>query len=491
MFILYASFLRTHGMYDVIVIGRDLSSLIASLASARYGLKTILVNEGRFEMEHREAGYAFPIDPTPFSGIGKNQTVGCFLKELLLMPDEILPSVLDPAIQVIFNEHRVDLFHDRERLIVDMVREFPQCEREIRRFYHAVSKAEKLIERWIDEDHNSQATVLRKFFRGLLRVPTAAAGRFSLLIRGNQHGAFRQVIEAQLATLSHLDYGPYPFPLSAAYLLALPQKAIYDPYGKISWMTGLCEEFTDAGGILMEDSSVIRIDTNPEIIVDVKSAGSSQTLRAKKLVVSAQWEKLRLLMFREKIFRHLAHKLDALHPTLYPFSLHMGIYARGLPEALAPCAVVVSKETKMTTSQCLVFILSSRPGETEHAPEGRRAITATVFLKDSPLILADLELKEIAKSIIDTLDGFLPFLRESIDFVNIEKSIELSRRSQEIVCQKYPQKKRTIIGMNTLSPETPLRNVFLTGGILRAGLGFEGEILAGLDAAFLTRKEMP
>ena len=43
--------------------------------------------------------------------------------------------------------------------------------------------------------------------------------------------------------------------------------------------------------------------------------------------------------------------------------------------------------------------------------------------------------------------------------------------------------------MNTLSPETPLRNVLLTGGVLRAGLGFEGEILSGMDAALLAGKE--
>lgn len=335
-------------MYDIIVIGRDLSSLIAALASARCGLRTILVNEGKFEMEHREAGYAFPIDPTPFSGIGEHQTVDCLLKELLLTPAVIpLPSVLDPALQVIFNDHRVDLFHDRERLIIDMVREFPEREREIRRFYHALSKAEKLIERWIGEDHNGQATVLRKFFRGLLRLPAAVAGRFSLLFWGNQSdGAFRKVIEAQVATLSHLDCSHYPFPLSVAYLLALPQRAVYDPYGKIPWMTWLLKEFTDAGGTLMENCSVIRIDTHPEIIVDVESAGSSETFHGKKLIVSAQWEKLRLLLFHKKIFRRLARKLDALHPTLYPFSLHLGVYAGGLPETLAPCAIVVSKEKK-------------------------------------------------------------------------------------------------------------------------------------------------
>jgi hypothetical protein len=38
--------------------------------------------------------------------------------------------------------------------------------------------------------------------------------------------------------------------------------------------------------------------------------------------------------------------------------------------------------------------------------------------------------------------------------------------------------------MSTLSPRTRIPNVLLTGGILRAGLGFEGEIIAGMDAAF-------
>jgi phytoene dehydrogenase-like protein len=479
-------------MYDVIVIGRDLSSLIAALTSARYGRRTILVNECKFETEYRQAGYAFPIDPTPFSVFGEDQTVGCLIKEYQLTSDTVpLSPVLDPALQVIFTDHRVDLFHDRERLIADMVREFPEQKKEIKRFYRAVSKAEILMKRWINEDHYSQSHHFKMFFRGLLRLPTAIVSRSSLNIRGNQSDeVFRKVIESQYAILSHLDCSHYPFPVSAAYLLALPQRGFYHPYDRVSWMTWLCKEFTDAGGILMNDCSVMRIDTNPEIIVDMESAGTSLTLRGTKLVVSAQWEKLKLLLMHQKIFRRLVHKLDSLRPGLYPFCLHMGVYTGGLPEAMAPYTVVVRDETKPATDQNLVFLVSSRPGEMEHAPEGKQAITATVFLKDSPLMLTDLELNEIAKSIIDSLDGFLPFLRESIDFVNIEKSIELSRRSQEIVSQKYRPRKGTIIGMNTLTPETPLHNVLLTGGILRASLGFEGEILAGLDAASLIGTEI-
>jgi hypothetical protein len=105
-------------------------------------------------------------------------------------------------------------------------------------------------------------------------------------------------------------------------------------------------------------------------------------------------------------------------------------------------------------------------------------------------MLTDPELSGVAKAIIDSLEGLLPFLRENIDYVNIEKSISWARRSQEVINQKYRTRKGTITGITTLSPVTPLSNVFLTGGILRAGLGFEGEILAGMDAALLALGEV-
>jgi phytoene dehydrogenase-like protein len=480
-------------MHDTIIIGRDLSSLIAALASSRQGLKTVLITEGNQEAEHRAAGYAFPIDPTPISGFGEDESVLDLLKELHLTPDNgPKPLLMNPAIQVIFSGHRVDLFHNRERLILDMIREFPQQEREIRRFYHSVDKAGALIERWIGEDHAGQSRDLGKIFRGLLRLPAAIAGRFSLVIHGTGNfGAFRRVIEAQLAILSHLYTIGAPFPLSAAYLLSLPQRGVYYPLGgRIAWMNWLRKRFTDNGGILMDNCSVMRIDTKPEIIIDIENAGISTTIRSKRLIVSAQWEKLKLLLLRQKIFRRLVRRLHSIRPTAYPFCLHLGVRAGGLPERLAPYVVWVRDETKPATDQNLVFLETSRPGETERAPEGGRALCATVFLKDSPMMLTDLELSGVAKAIIDSLEGFLPFLRESIDYVNIEKSISLARRCQEIVNQKYRTRKGVIIGMNTLSPITPLSNVFLTGGILRAGLGFEGEILAGIDAAFWTGREI-
>lgn len=480
-------------MHDTIIIGRDLSSLVAALSSSRSGLKTVLITEGGQEAEYREAGYAFPIDPTPLWGFGEDQTVPHLLKELNLEPDEApQPLLMNPAIQVLMSNHRVDLFHDREQMLLDLIREFPQNEQEIRRFYHAVDKAGARIERWISEDHAGRWSHLGNIFRGLLRLPAVFSGKFSLDNDGKgDWGAFRRVVEAQLAVFSHLYVNSTRFPLSAAYLLSLPQRGVYYFLGgRIAWINWLRKRFTESGGILMDDCSVMRIDTKPEISIDITDAGASTTLRGKRLIVSAQWEKLKPLLLKKKTFRRLVQGLGSLHPIAYPFSLHLGVRAGSLPEPLAPYAVWVRDETKPVTEQNLVFIETSEPGERERAPEGRRALCATVFLKQSPTILTDLELNGVAKSIIDSLEGLLPFLRESIDYVNIEKSISLARDCQEIVNRKYLPPKGLLIGTTTLSPVTPLSNVFLTGGILRAGLGFEGEILAGMDAAFWAGKGM-
>lgn len=254
-------------------------------------------------------------------------------------------------------------------------------------------------------------------------------------------------------------------------------------------MNWLRKEYINSGGELLDGCSVMRIDPKPEIIVDIEYAGSSSTFHCNTLIVSTHWEKLNLLLFRQKAFRSAFRRLASNHPNAYPFCLHLGVHQEGLPEKMAPYVAVVSDGKKPAHHQNLVFIERSLQGESGRAPEGRRALSATVFLKESPLVLDDAELKGTAKNIIDVLDGFLPFLRESIDYVNIGKSIAFARQSQDRINQKYCTRKGSFIAINTLSPETPLRNILLTGGVLRAGLGFEGEIISGVDAALLAGKE--
>jgi phytoene dehydrogenase-like protein len=131
--------------YDTIIIGRDLSSLIAALVSLRHG-KTALVMEG-VETGPREAGYAFSFDPRPLAGMADGQLLARHFADILPAAEILSPNrPMDPAFQVILPDHRIDFFENRERLIGDLVREFPDQEHEINRFYRSVSRADRSLD---------------------------------------------------------------------------------------------------------------------------------------------------------------------------------------------------------------------------------------------------------------------------------------------------------------------------------------------------------
>lgn len=478
-------------MYDTLIIGRDLSSLVAALTSVRNGRKTVLIMEGNPDLVYRESGYAFPYDPRPLSGLADRQILSHLLGNTS-PADELTTStgIMNPAFQVVLSRHRIDLFQDQMLLINDLIREFPEEVQEINRFYRAVSKASRQVESWIKEDETDRSGFLRDTISRLVRLPAAIASRSTLRIRGNgENEIFRRVVEAQLSFLSNLEMEGHVFPVSAAYLLSLPMRGLYYPHGGIiSLMTCLGRKYVEQGGILMDGCTVIRVATEPEVAVDLECAGSSSTLSGRTLIVSAQWEKLELLLPVRKVLPRPDRLFTSIHPAAYPFCLHMGVHEEAIPERMAGHVLLLRDGTGPVTNRDLLFLQTSLPGEIDRAPSSRRAITATVYLADSPLLLSEQDLKTEAVRILESLEEFLPFLRDNIDYLCVEKSIYLSRRYQEIISRKYRSRRKLFFGMNTLSPQTRLKNVLLTGAILRAGLGIEGEIMAGMDAAFWAEK---
>jgi len=131
----------------------------------------------------------------------------------------------------------------------------------------------------------------------------------------------------------------------------------------------------------------------------------------------------------------------------------------------------------------------SAPDDISRAPAGKRALSATVFLNHSQIKLSNFELETISESIISQLETFLPFLRENLDYLNIDASIDLSKKCLDVVNQKYLIKANPIFGITALSHRTPFNNVFLTGGMLLAEFGFEGELISGMNAALSTIRQ--
>lgn len=473
-------------MYDTLIIGRDVSCLIAALESIRLGRKTALILEGKAETSHREGGYVFPLDPRPLSGLADLQLAATILRDISSSKTGTpSPLPMNPAFQVILPGHRVEMFQDQQQRIADLIREFPDQERKINLFYSAVEKSCRLIDKRIQEEADGLAGRPETFFRRLARLPAEIIARYALSLPKEPDASdFRRTIQAQLKFLSHLAMDGDRLPLSAGYLLSLPSRGLFSsPVGVDGWTARLRNVFTDGGGVLYERCSVIRMVTETDVIVDLEMAGAASTLRGSKLIVSSLWEKKDLLIPDIRKFFGKYLFFDPVHPSGYPFHLHIGVRAEAIPEKMAAYAVVVRDGAGALADRDVVFLATSLPGETGQAPEGRRAITATVYLENSPLRMNDQDLKEAATNMINSLEGFLPFLRENIDYLHVDKSIAISRRCHDISSLRYRTSRRPFWGMVTKAARSNNPNVLLTGAVFRAGLGFEGEILAGINAA--------
>src|SRR5271157_6394702 len=102
-------------MYDTVVIGDDLSSLVAAAIVSHHGRKTALVSEGDARHVHSDYGYTFNIDPAPLTGFGRAQTCSRLLANLGMAVTECPGlQLLNPGLQIILSEHRIDCFNGLE-----------------------------------------------------------------------------------------------------------------------------------------------------------------------------------------------------------------------------------------------------------------------------------------------------------------------------------------------------------------------------------------
>jgi phytoene dehydrogenase-like protein len=478
-------------MYDVIVIGSDLSSLIAALLSARYGRKTLLLSESGLGDSLTLSDYTFNIDPLPWSGFGNGQMFTKLLSELNIpLPDPAKISPLNPAFQVILPEQRVDFFIDRDALIQDISREYPAEGKQIQNLYHSITRVCDTLDKSIRECLDSADPSLKDRMQAWLDIPFFMGDiwRLSQKLRGLEKLPSMGLMFDSELTLFSSQHVNHNKPLSSAYLLSLPWRGLYYLFGGKHLLIGqLRKRYEELRGESLAGCTITAVRAGAKIEVDIKPKGAPISVVGQELVISAKSPALQGLLAGDKKLSKLARRLRKLESAQYPFTLHMGVDNRGLPDRMSEYVIFVPDQSDGGTVEAgpFLFLESSVAEDTGLAPRGKRTLTATVFLSRSPGDLDDGELKSVAEDMLKALETFLPFLRESLAFMDVERSIEVSRKYQQIVNPRYRFSGRLLPGLTTLPIRSPLRNVLITGGITFAGLGFEGEVLSGMKAGYI------
>ncbi len=473
-------------IYDLIVIGDDLSAHVSAAVAAHYGLSTALIAESGLGDTFINGDFVFNIDPTPITGMGTNQTLLALLAELDIEPIERDSFLLNPAYQVILPTHRVEFFSDKESLVKEMTREFPELEIEINKFYDSTMKYSAVFSQWLCKHPFVQIHSIRDFGNYLKIVPTLIGHKlktkkFKRILLNNP--SFKKVWEAQHALLSFGAYNKYSF--YSSFLYSAPLRGIfYFEQGKQIIFNSLIKKIESTDGIYISQCEISAIDKGRLITVDVTSKdGVTNKITAKKMIVSSKWNGISILTGTNKKI-NIADWFRPVKIAFYPFTIHLGVSKKCFPERTAQHIAVVTDVNKdIYDNNNLIILQLNIPQQNDGASADKIPMTATVFLPVNDEMWTRENLKAQSESIIDRLEFFLPFLKENIELFDIDKSINISNVCRQIVNPKYLVRNSFFSGFAAKNNKTRFKNIYLSGASLVTDAGFEGEIISGVNAA--------
>ncbi|MBP1710400.1 MAG: hypothetical protein H6Q49_602, partial [Deltaproteobacteria bacterium] len=113
-------------MYDLIVIGDDLSSHVSAAYASGNGLNTLLIAESGLGGLNLIGDFIFNIDHMPITGLGREEPGLSVMIELGIVLPEDHASPIDKAFQIILPDKRIDFYRDPALLQAELAREFPE-----------------------------------------------------------------------------------------------------------------------------------------------------------------------------------------------------------------------------------------------------------------------------------------------------------------------------------------------------------------------------
>jgi len=475
-------------MYDLIVIGDDISSYIASTVASHYGLNTAHIAKHNIESAYSAGDYFFNLDPALITGFGVNQTGHSLLSELNISFTDEEAFLLNPSYQIIMPEHRLDFSNDKDSLVNDLIREFPEKAREIKAFYNAVEKNSKIFLKWMQKHPFIQPRNIKDYFNYIELIPYLIRFRFYAMkfkrtIFRNE--SLRKVLQAQYALLSCEKDGFDSF--TAHFQYSAPLRGVYNfQRGKLTLLSLLINKFQSNNGKYFDNCGLLSLKKGKEIEMEITdSKGIISKISAKYLIISNKSEAIQLLLKRKKRRINIGEWIRPTRISHYPFTLHLGILQKNIPEKMAAHVAVISDANKDIYDDNNLIILELSPAkDKKRISKGQILLSATVYLPDDPKLWSKKKLNENAHSIIERLEFFLPFLKENIQFIDIDKSIEISMKYRDIVNPKYQLRSSFISGFFAKNNKTRFRNIYLTGASLLMEAGFEGEIVSGMYGVY-------
>jgi len=478
-------------MYDLIVIGDDLSSHVSAAYASQNGFNTLLIAEGGLGGLHLLGDFIFNIDPTPMTGLGPDQLGFSVLTELGIALPEAHATSINPAFQIILPDQRIDFYNDLGALKSELARAFPELDAEINDYYNIAFDASSIFHNWMTDHPRIQPQNLNEYFSYLKIFPHLfrykfSAAKFDKIL--SRHASLEKIWEAQQALLFFNNDDLFSF--ASAFQYCAPLRGVsYFPQGKQFLFNALIEKIESKKGLYLNNYQVSSMTRNKGIDLDIKAQdGTVSKVSGQNLIISTKSNSLSLLQDGNK---HINFS-DWFRPAkiaYYPFTIFLGIAEKCLPEQITRHIAVVTDLTKDIYDNNLIILETGLPEKNKALAHAKTPLTATVYLPNIDENWTIDALKREAGSILDRLDIFLPFLKDNIELANIDKSIDISLDYRKVLSPKYKIRNALFTSFAAKSNKTRFHNIFLTGASLLSDAGFDAEILSGKNAVLQVIKK--
>ena len=464
-------------MYDVIVIGSDMSSLLAALSLQKRHKKVALLHDGRHTAFTDTPVHLFPVDPLPWTGLTEGGLLAGILKEHDISPPH---DDQDGALQVIFPDRRIDL-SPRKSSRSAKESTLSALHRATEKRGHALNE---LMAKALHPGTNNRGKYIpgRAMRHAGEWIETLfLAADASLLKERSPLSGVVPVLNRVLSSRS--DDIPIHAP-AFFHFLNEASHGFVSPGAKGKLTDSLKERFASLGGESFDIGPLSDLSIGREIAVEFEGEAVPSRIEAANLIVSLKWSGFSSFIKDDPRFSQLRRTLEPVSVREYPFAIHLGVDEGAFPEKMSNHVMLFDDSYRSYIGRNIYYLERSAAGDDESAPAGSRSLTVTTLLYNSPLSLNRTCLEWVFEDTVRNISRFLPFLGEHTYFRDAGFSIDISRSCQEVVNRKYYVRKGLFSDIHSLSSHTtPIGNVFITGGMLLPGLGFDGEVLSGLHVA--------
>lgn len=470
--------------FDVCVLGQGVGGLVAALMLQKRGAKILVVSDRRsslFKPALCEFLNGFTIKPV--------------LKRVGFHPTEVnsIPA-LDAPLQIILGDHRINCYGDEKRFERELVREFPENAKQILRLFKESSGHLELYQHLFNSRTPlpPKGFMARRRFKKLLEQicdrQLLGFRPFAAELKTFDVGDdFTRVLESLELGLGGL-ISPWITGARLAHLLTLIRwEGYFAPQGVLMVQEMLLSKLREHGAMIAECDEIEEVMLGRKELKGLKLAGCEwDEVHCEASVLGGDPRGLVALSPEDRSMRKLRRQVDSLAVfALKAYQIYR-LAPGGIPVGMQPQGILI-------------------PPAREEEPERRQVIRALRYVvhrfkKDgkekeillglSAFVRADVELPtpdRLSQDIHNAIRQIIPFVDEFLleppakPYVSSLEGRPGDFRQGFI----YFSDDQPLMGISGVAPETPLRNTFLAGDMVFPGLGLDGEIIGGLQAAHL------